>query len=156
VLDALAGGWQLGGIVTYQTGFPFTISANARDTSNIGAGFDRPNAVAGVDPVLPRDQQNTQHFFNTAAFSPQTFGAFGNVGRNTMIGPRILNVDGSLHKNFKFTEKIGLQFRWEAFNAINHPNWATPNNNFFSSAFGTITGTRTSMRQQQFALKLIF
>ncbi len=156
VLDAVAGGWQLGGILVYQTGFPLTISANARDTSNIGAGFDRPNAAPGVDPVLPRDQQNTQHFFNINAFSPQTFGSFGNVGRNTLIGPRILNFDTSLHKNFKFTEKISLQFRWEAFNAINHPNWSNPNANFFSNAFGTISGTRTAMRQQQFALKLIF
>ncbi len=82
LLDAIVGGWQLGSILTYQSGFPLTISANARDTSNIGAGFDRPNAVAGVDPVLPRDKQNTQAFFNTAAFAPQTFGAFGNVGRD--------------------------------------------------------------------------
>src|SRR5207248_7770170 len=86
VLDAVAGGWQLGGILVYQTGFPLTISANARDTSNIGAGFDRPNAVAGVDPVLPRGQQTTEHFFNVSAFAPQVFGTFGNVGRNTLIG----------------------------------------------------------------------
>jgi hypothetical protein len=156
VLNAAAGGWQLGSIFTYQSGFPLTISANARDTSNIGAGFDRPNAVAGVDPVLPRDQQTTEHFFNVKAFAQQVFGTFGNVGRDTMIGPRTLNVDASLIKDFKFTETKFLQFRWEMFNALNHPNWGDPNTNFFSSGFGTIGGTRTAMRQMQFALKLVF
>ncbi len=166
VLDAIAGGWQLGSIVTYQTGFPLTISANARDTSNIGAGFDRPNAAAGVDPVLPRDRQTTEHFFNVYAYAPQEFGAFGNVGRNTMIGPRIFVMDGSLIKDFKFAETKMLQFRWETFNSLNHPNWSNPNSNFFSgrnadgtysaNGFGSIAGTRTSMRQMQFALKAIF
>ena len=155
-LDAVAGGWQVGSIVTYQTGFPITISANQRDSSNIGAGFDRPNAVAGVDPVLPRDQQTTEHFFNKAAFSPQVFGTFGNVGRDTLIGPRIFSLDASLIKDFKFTDARFLQFRWEMFNALNHPNWGDPNTNFYSSGFGTIAGTRTAMRQMQFALKVVF
>ncbi len=156
ILNGIAGGWQLGSILTYQSGFPLTISANARDTSNIGAGFDRPNAVAGVDPVLPRDQQTTEHFFNTKGFAPQVFGSFGNVGRDTMIGPRTLNLDASLIKDFKFTENKFLQFRWEMFNTLNHPNWGDPNTNFFSGGFGTIASTRTAMRQMQFALKLVF
>ena len=154
--EALIGGWQLGTILTYQSGFPLTISANARDTSNIGAGFDRPNAVAGVDPVLARDQQTTQHFFNTKAFVQPAFGTFGNVGRDTMIGPRILNLDASLIKDFHFMESKYLQFRWEMFNSLNHPNWGDPNTNFYSGGFGTIAGTRTAMRQMQFALKLVF
>ena len=166
VVNAVAGGWQLGSIVTYQTGFPLTISANARDTSNIGAGFDRPNAVAGVSPVLPRDQQTTEHFFNVNAFAPQVFGTFGNVGRNTLTGPRIFVIDASLIKNFNFTETKMMQLRWETFNTTNHPNWSNPNSNFFSgrnadgtyspNSFGSIGGTRTSMRQMQFGLKLIF
>jgi hypothetical protein len=166
ILDAFVGGWQIGSIITYQSGFPLTISANARDTSNIGAGFDRPNAVAGVDPVLSRGQQTTDRFFNTAAFAPQDFGTFGNVGRDTMVGPRIFDVDASLIKFFKFTESKMLQFRWEMFNALNHPNWGDPNTNFFSgrnqdgsysaNGFGSIGGTRTAMRQMQFGLKLIF
>ena len=116
--------------------------------------------------MLPRDKQNTQAFFNTAAFAPQTFGAFGNVGRDTMIGPRTFNVDGSLIKEFKFTEQKMLQFRWELFNTLNHPNWADPSTNFFAgrnsdgtyaaNGFGSIGGTRTAMRQMQFGLKLIF
>ena len=116
--------------------------------------------------MLPRGQQTTEHFFNVSAFAPQVFGAFGNVGRNTLIGPRIFIMDASLIKNFKFTETKMLQFRWETFNTMNHPNWSNPNANFFSgrnadgtyspNGFGSIGGTRTSMRQMQFALKVIF
>jgi hypothetical protein len=54
------------------------------------------------------------------------------------------------------TEKQYLQLRWEMFNATNHPNWGNPNSNVQSGGFGTITGTRTSMRQMQVALKIVF
>ncbi|MCC6390874.1 MAG: TonB-dependent receptor [Bryobacterales bacterium] len=155
-LDAVIGGWQIGAIWTYQSGFPLTISANARDSSNIGAGFDRPNAVPGVDPVRPRGEQTTEAFFNKNAYSTQVFGTFGNVGRNTMIGPRIFNVDASLIKDFTIKESMKTQFRWELFNSINHPNWGDPNTNFYSGAFGTIASTRMAMRQMQLALKFIF
>ncbi|MCC6343844.1 MAG: TonB-dependent receptor [Bryobacterales bacterium] len=155
-LDAVIGGWQIGAIWTYQSGFPLTISAAARDSSNIGAGFDRPNAVPGIDPVRPRGQQTTEAFFNTNAYSGQVFGTFGNVGRNTMIGPRIFNIDASLIKDFYIKETMRTQFRWELFNSINHPNWGDPSTNFYSGAFGTIASTRTAMRQMQLALKFIF
>jgi hypothetical protein len=154
VLNALAGGWQLGSILAYQTGFPITVSTG-RDQANTGGGFDRPLAT-GQDPVLPRDQQSTERFFNTDAFVIQPFGSFGNVGRNTLIGPRIFTWDASMHKNFNFTEQHYLQFRFEAFNAANHPNWSNPNTSVTSPNFGKITGTRTSMRQLQMALKFVF
>jgi len=67
-----------------------------------------------------------------------------------------LNWDFSAHKNFNFTERQYLQFRWESFNAINHPNWSNPNTSRSSNAFGTIGGTRVGMRQMQFALKYVF
>ena len=133
----------------------FVGGATGTDQANTGGGFDRPNAT-GINPVLPRDQQTTEHFFVTDAYVKQPFGSFGNVGRNTLIGPRVLNWDLSAHKNFNFTERQYLQFRWEAFNAINHPNWSNPNVNRNSNAFGTIGGTRISMRQMQFALKYAF
>lgn len=152
--NTLIGGWQVGGIITYQSGFPLTIT-NSKDTSGTGGGFDRPNAT-GIDPVLPRDQQTTARFFNTAAFAFPTAGTFGNVGRNTLIGPRIFSLDASALKDFHFTERQYLQFRWEAFNLPNHPNWGNPGTNINSTAFGTITGTRTNMRQMQFALKYVF
>jgi hypothetical protein len=154
VLNHVAGGWQIGSIVTYQTGFPLTI-VTGTDQSNTGAGFDRPNAT-GIDPVLPRSEQTTARFFNTDAFVKQPFGTFGNVGRNTLIGPRIFQWDATAHKNFNFTERHYLQFRWELFNAPNHPNWGNPNSNRNSNGFGTIGGTRTNMRQMQLALKFVF
>jgi hypothetical protein len=154
VLNAIIGGWQAGSIFAYQTGFPITVFSG-RDQANTGGGFDRPVAT-GVDPVLPRGQQTTEHFFNTAAYVMQPFGTFGNVGRNTLIGPRIFNWDASAHKNFNFTERYYLQFRLESFNAMNHPNWNNPNTTTTSPNFGKITGTRTNMRQLQMALKFVF
>lgn len=154
ILNGIAGGWQLGSIMSYQTGFPITVSTG-RDQANTGGGFDRPNAT-GIDPVLPRDQQNTARFFNTDAYVIQPFGTFGNVGRNTLIGPRILNWDFSTHKDFPVRESQRVEFRFEAFNFMNHPNWANPNTSRTSPAFGTISGTRTNMRQLQFALKYVF
>jgi hypothetical protein len=154
VLNAIAGGWQVGGILTAQTGFPITVTIGGLDQSKTGGGFDRPVAT-GVSPYLAN--HNTNAYYNLAAFTVQPEGTFGNVGRNTVIGPGLFNFDTSLLKNFKFAERHYLQFRWEAFNAINHPNWANPNVNANDKTnFGSITGTRTNMRQMQFALKYVF
>jgi len=65
-------------------------------------------------------------------------------------------VDGSAIKNFKFTEQRDVQFRVEAFNLPNHPNWGDANAGILSSGFGTIRGTRSAMRELQFGLKVIF
>jgi hypothetical protein len=154
VLNHIVGGWQAGAIITAQTGFPITVGIGGLDQSKTGGGFDRPNAT-GISPYL--SNPDTTHFYNIAAFSVAPEGTFGNVGRNTLIGPGIFAFDASLLKNFHFNEKHYLQFRWEAFNALNHPNWATPNVNVNSPAsFGNITGTRTNMRQMQLALKYVF
>lgn len=152
-LNAVFGGWQLGSILAWQTGFPFTIFSGS-DRSNTGAGFDRPNATG----VSPRDiaQRTTARWFNTAAYVLQPANTHGNVGRNTEISPGIFSWDASLHKNFYITEQHRLEFRWEVFNAPNHPNWGLPNSNVQAPAFGSITSTRTNMRQQQLALKYYF
>ena len=153
VLNAVAGGWQIGGILTYQTGFPITVQFG-QDQSRTGAGFDRPNAT-GIDPN--NINRTTAKYFNTAAFVLQPLGTYGNVGRNTLQGPGIFNLDASLLKNFNFTERHYLQFRFEAFNAPNHPNWGNPSVNITNpAAFGSISGTRTNMRQLQMALKYVF
>ncbi len=155
VANAVAGGWQLSSIITLQSGFPITMT-NGNDTSNTGGFFDRPNST-GVDADLPRGQQDPQRFFNTAAFVINAPGTFGNVGRNTLNAPGIVSWDFSALKNFQlFSESRYLQFRLEAFNFPNHPNWGNPNTNVVSGGFGQITGTRTNMRQLQMALKLVF
>jgi hypothetical protein len=155
VANVIAGGWQLGGILTLQSGFAMTIT-NGLDTSNAGGLFDRPDST-GVNAALPRGEQDPQRFFNTAAFRMNQPGMFGNVGRNTMDTPGIIGFDFAMHKDFRFTEQHRLQFRFEAFNLPNHPNWNNPNTNIAAgSNFGVITGTRGNMRNLQFALKYMF
>ena len=166
VADALVGGWELGSIITLQNGFPMTITQSG-DPSNTGGQFDRPNAT-GQKPELPRGQQDPQRFFNTLAFSRTPDGSFGNVGRNTLNSPGIIGWDFIMMKNFKmpYSDSHRLQFRFEGFNLPNHPNWGNPDNNLNSGVvnaatgiganFGTINGTRTSMRNLQLALRYTF
>ena len=73
-----------------------------------------------------------------------------------MIGPGIMNWDFSTSKDFHINSTDYIQFRFEAFNFLNHPNWGDPNTTFNSVAFGTINSTRTEMRRLQFGLKLVF
>jgi hypothetical protein len=156
VLNAIAGGWQVGSIVTVSTGFPLTVTSG-RDQSNTGAGLDRPMYNTGIDPNL--SNRDPQRWFNVAAYTVQPFGTFGNVGRNTLISPSIFNWDFSTLKNFNIPNAEGhqLQFRFEVFNFPNHPNWGNPNTNAGDTAgFGVITGTRTNMRNLQLALKYLF
>jgi hypothetical protein len=153
VVGAVLGGWELGSLVAIQTGFPLTISSGT-DRSNTGAGFDRPNLVGVAN--FEGDERTTDRWFNTGAFQLQALGTHGTAGRNIVIGPGLFQWDASLLKNFNFTERTYLQFRFEVFNAANHPNWGNPNINRSSSAFGRITGTRGTMRELQFGLKLYF
>jgi hypothetical protein len=154
--DAVLGGWQIGSILTLQTGFPITVTNN-EDTSNTGAFFDRPNAT-GQSVDLARGVQDPQRFFNTDAFVKQAPGTHGNVGRNTLTGPGVISWDFSTFKNFTmpFNENHKLQFRFEAFNFPNHPNWGNPDTNRNSQNFGRIAGTRTNMRNLQLGLKYNF
>ena len=154
-LDAVAGGWQLGALVTFQTGFPITPNVGGSDRSGNGAGFDRPNAT-GISPNL--DNHTTALWFNPLALTPNVPGTFGTAGRNSLIGPSLKTWDASTHKDFNmpWNESHKVEFRWEAFNAANHPVWGTPNTNPTSASFGSITGTRVSMRQMQVALKYVF
>lgn len=154
ILDAIIGGWQLGSIITVQSGFPITV-VNGADTSNTGAFFDRPNAT-GQNPQV--SSVTTENAFNTAAFVIQPRGTYGTVGRNTLVGPSFVRWDFSSLKNFKmpYKESHNLQFRFEAFNFPNHPNWGNPDTNIQSGNFGKIRGTRGDMRNLQMALRYTF
>ncbi len=154
VANALVGGWQLSSIVTVQTGFPVTVNSGA-DISNTAIGTDRPNGT-GAKVALPRGEQDPERFFNTDAFVLQPAGTLGNVGRNTLMGPGVINWDFSTLKTFRIREGQELQFRFEAFNLSNHPNWGLPNTSRISPGFGTIRSTRTDMRDLQFGLKYVF
>jgi hypothetical protein len=151
-------GWQTNGIVTLQTGRPFTV-ALPTDFDNSGTGFanlgfganDRPN-VSG-DPRL--QNRTPDRWFNTAAFSLPPFGSFGSAGRNILDGPGYQNVNASLVKNTSLTERVNLQIRAEFFNLFNHVNFNLPDNFFGSPTFGRILSAQ-SPRHIQFGVKLLF
>jgi len=102
-------------------------------------------------------------YFNPLAFATPASGTYGNVGRDTLIGPGLAELDLSALKKTALSERVALQFRGELFNVLNRANFGTPNAVVFSSATsgisptaGVITATSTSSRQVQFGLKLIW
>jgi hypothetical protein len=158
VLSAILTGWQTFGIVTLQSGRPFTVallpeidnSNTGRSTLGFGAN-DRPN-IAG-NPKL--SSRTSDQWFNTAAFVFPAFGSFGNAGRNILDGPGFQNVNASLMKTTTLKEGIDLQIRAEAFNLFNHPNFDLPDNFLGSRTFGKILSAQ-SPRHIQFGMKLLF
>ena len=123
------------------------------DTANIG-NCCRPNRDFNVDTKL--DDPTVDKWFNTAAYSRAANGTFGTAGRSEVIGPGITNWDFSLSKEFHFAQQPYVEFRFEAFNFLNHPNFGDPNTTLSSVTFGRISSTRTDMRQLQFGLKFVF
>ena len=152
------GGWETSGIFTMQSGFPFTPNLKG-DTAGVGAGtggiFVRPNLVPGADWRLSGDQQSTSRFFNTAAFASPAAGTFGNVGRNTIIGPGFVNADVVVARYIHVKEGIRLQFRAEFFNTLNHPNYNLVGRIVNDPTFGQVL-SQFDPRQLQFGLKLTF
>ncbi len=157
-VDAVLGGWQINGILTFQDGFPATATCGPGNIQNGGGGCYPDNL--GVNPNLPDDQQLRTRFFNTDAFVDRLPGGaqfrYGNSARNTIIGPGISSFDFSAIKNFRFTERTGLEFRTEFFNLPNHPIFGQPGTQLRTSTYGVITGTRLDSRQIQFGLKFSF
>ena len=157
-LTALLSGWQTNGVVTLQSGRPFTVAIHPdidvsnTGRSNLGFGFnDRPNVVG--DPHA--GERTPERWFDTAAFAFPAFGTFGNAGRNTVVGPDYRNVNASLVKNTRLTESFNLQLRAEAFNLFNRPNFDLPDNFLGSPTFGQIRSAQ-SPRHLQFGVKLLF
>ncbi|MBI1899294.1 MAG: carboxypeptidase regulatory-like domain-containing protein [Acidobacteria bacterium] len=163
-LDWVLGGWQISGIVTLQSGSPFgtTVVNGPRDI--LGDDADgtnlRPDIVGRIE--LPGDQRGTPavgqrgiQWFNPDAFAPPARFTHGNAARTIMLGPGFVNIDSAVTKNFRFFERYRLQFRWEAFNATNTPNFGLPGSGLGSGGFG-ISGAGASDREMQFALKLYF
>ena len=111
----------------------------------------------GNAETLSKDEEGigVDHWFNNAAFALAPFGTIGNVGRNTLLGPRFDNLDFSLLKNTSFGEHRNLQFRAETFNLFNHPNFDLPNRTVDSAQAAGIFSAEAS-RQIQLALKIVF
>jgi hypothetical protein len=167
--DAVVGGWQAGGILTLQSGLPQVLSIGGVDNASTSdGGYDRPVAT-GASPTVSNPAP--YRWYNPAAFVEAPPGSFGNAGRNTLTTPGIFSVDFELHKQFKmpFNDRHAVQFRLEAFNVFNHPNWGAPNGNILAGAafpgqpataahqgFGVVSGTSIAMRQLQLGLKYSF
>jgi hypothetical protein len=157
----LMSGWQLNGITTLLSGFPFTPQAGSnRSGDGNTRNPDRPNPnPAFTGPVLLKKQ--TQWFAPNAFVLPTT-GTFGSLGRGTLRGPGLANLDLSLLKNTSLTERVGLQFRAEFFNALNHVNLGPPNATVFAStgaispSAGLISTLATDSRRIQFGLKVMY
>jgi hypothetical protein len=148
--NAFIGGWQVGGILTAQSGIPLNINNGGLDNSNTQSTYDRPNYVSGQS--VNATNQAPNGWYNRAAFVGAPFGQFGNVGRNTALAPGVFTINAEIHKNWvmPYNEHHQLQFRAEAFNLLNHPNWGGPNQNIFAGA--AIPGQPSTAAHQGFGV----
>jgi len=154
IANVLVGGWQVGSIMTFADGIPWSVGAIG-DTMNIG-GSQTPNAT-GISAVPTN--RSAQQFWNIAAFNatnPLLSYQFGNAARDDLFAPGTADVDFSLIKTTRITERQALQLRFECFNFLNHPNWNAPASTPTApTTFGVIT-TAKAMREVQIALKYSF
>ncbi|HEY4053007.1 MAG TPA: carboxypeptidase regulatory-like domain-containing protein, partial [Terriglobales bacterium] len=166
--NAIVGGWSVNSIFTAQSGFPFTPQlsynpSNNGDTRNPVRPCINPAFTASA--ILGKPGQ----WFDPNAFlaPPANSGFYGNLGRDTLIGPGLATWDFSAMKETVLRERLKLQFRAEIFNLLNRANFNTPNLITFtpptvlnptgvSGTAGAITSTSTTARQVQFGLKLIW
>jgi len=154
VARRIIGGWQVGSIVTFSDGTPINIG-QIGDPLVVGT----PNVpdATGISPIPAN--RNPDNFYNIAAFSasdPTLAYRFGNTGRNLLLTPGLQQWDFSAEKNTKIREGQSLEFRFEAFNFLNHPNYNPPAADVRTpSTFGRITTART-MREMQIGIKYVF
>jgi len=154
---ALANNWEVAPLMHITSGAPLNVMAG-QDNSLTDVGNDRPNLVPGVSPyhkVTIRSQPNTEanrEYLNPAAFAQITapcgsnlngcpnLGTYGNLGRNAFRTPIFFQLDSQISRIFPIRENLALDLRLEAFNVLNHPNFAfsSPNQNLTSSTFGQI------------------
>jgi hypothetical protein len=165
VEKALIGGWVINGILQFGSGLPLNVGDGFNNSGNGDPVFpDRPNinpgfssnpisgTTNGCGGVIPAGQQlgTPNRWFDPCVFSLNTAGTLGNLGKNTINGPRTDQINLTLAKNFAFSERIKLQFRVEAFNLLNHPQFGLPSlpifqsNGTYSGSAGVITSSAGS------------
>jgi len=177
--NRLLSGWAFSGVVTLQSGLPFSIYDSTAGTlfgpaTTFTTGSLAPGATLQDATKSGNVSIRVNQFFNTSAFVPATLihagglidgqfpvsgdgTIFGSLGRNILRGPDQHNFDAALIKRTKLTEQIGIVFRWEVFNILNHPNFANPASNVSSpSTFGKISAMSVNPRIMQYGLKLEF
>ena len=159
LVDLAVGGWQVNFTTIYQTGFPLSIYESNNQNSVLGTGVQRPNAT-GVSPVQPGSvEARLNGYINPAAFSDAPSYTYGNLARTIPYrGPGTKNWDASLFKNFAVTERFNAEFRAEALNLFNTPQFPNPNTKFQSgsSTFGTITTQVNFSRLIQLGVRFSF
>jgi len=138
--NKLFGGWELSGIASARTGLPVNITMSRKASALLdgNTSSQRPNLVPGV-PIYAANP-GVNGWFNPAAFSLPANGAWGNLGRYIANGPGMYEIDSSLQKRFRITERLGLNFRAAAYNLFNHPIFANP-----SGSIGSLTGNPPSV-----------
>jgi outer membrane receptor protein involved in Fe transport len=170
--NRLVSGWQAATIIDLHSGLPINISNEGApyDPADLGSEWDsRPNYSFApgchpnqiTDTVVPGSNPHIIRWFNPACYEPQAPGFLGNVRRNSLPGPGTFDMDFSIIKNTKITERLNMQFRAEAFNVLNHFNLGAPSGgvNLVSSAGGESLGSQAPIvtpRQIQFSLQLQF
>lgn len=150
--NLLIGGWQANGILTLQTGLPYSVTASDIDFLNQNYG---QRADWASNPSSSAFQKSVNEYFNTQAFVQPGVGLFGNTGRNILRAPGTENLDFSLFKNIPLGERLTWQTRLEAFNVLNHANFGIPDSNVDSSTFGAIRSASAG-RILQVAMKMIW
>ncbi|MGA2351146.1 MAG: carboxypeptidase regulatory-like domain-containing protein [Terracidiphilus sp.] len=168
LVQETVGGWELSSIITFQTGNPFTINAAGPTYNNDDSGSLQKGDRADFVPGQAINAGKGSHwdwvktgYFNQAAFQNNAAGTFGNTPKNLMYGPREFGVDAAIMKTWSLVGSTNLQFRWEAFNATNHPSFANPAAPWGADVgwggFGDIVQTgNIPARVMQGALKLTF
>ena len=154
-LRGVAGGWQTSGILTLQSGLPFTVFSG-KDNSFSGINADHANVIG--NPLLDTGRPHGQlvaKYFNTSAFVTNPVGTFGTSPRNFLVGPGLTNLDMAIMKNFNVFDRARLEFRAVAFNLLNHSNFGNPVATVTSPNVGKITSA-ADPRIMQLALKATF
>jgi hypothetical protein len=154
---ALSHNWILSSVYQIQTGFPLTISVFG-DTANAGTVLGENPIRANItgQPIFGAGTHTAEHWFNPAAFAAPAAFTFGNVGRNTVVGPGMQTLDLALARDFGLTERMKFQFRAEFFNALNKVNLGTPDRFVNTPQFGTITEAATPGREIQLSARISF
>jgi len=155
VASAILGGWQTSGIFSAVSGQPFSLTSGA--TLNAVGQTQTPNQtgpakkLGGIGPGQP--------YYDPSVFVDPPTNTYGNVGRNTLLGPGAVNMDFSLFRTFKLTERFELQFRTDVANLSNSPHFNNPGNGTTSTSdanFLTITSAKNDERQFRFGLRFAF
>jgi hypothetical protein len=153
-------GWELNGILGAMGGQPLWIIQSSGGNLN-AAGSSQISDQIKPQVTYPRGHDKYSYWFDTSAFQSVSIPSgqtqrFGNAGRNTLRGPKLVNMDMGLFRTFAVKERVKIQFRAEAMNWMNHTNFNNPTADVSSSTFGTITSTMSGERQFRFATKISF